>query len=190
MKLIIIYGPPAAGKLTVGTEICRLTGYKLFHNHISIDYAKTVFDFGTPAFWRLVGRVRYETIAEAARESVSLVHTFCYELGTDDEHFGKLIAAAEKNGGDVHLVLLRCNDTERKNRIANESRVKIGKLTDPASFDRETQPELSTPLPGRETLIIDTTETPVEDSAQQVIRQFGIERQIPDRQAWPEQETN
>ena len=180
MKLIIIHGPPAAGKLTVGTEICRLTGYRLFHNHISIDHVKSVFDFGSPAFWRLVAKIRYETIAEAAREGVSLVHTFCYELGTDDEHFGKLIAAAEDNGGEVHLVLLRYDEAERKNRITNESRVKIGKLTDPASIDRAEKPELSTPLPGRETLIIDTTVTSVEDTADQIIRQFGLARQSAD----------
>lgn len=175
MKLIIIHGPPAAGKLTVGSEISRLTGFKLFHNHISIDYVKSVFDFGTPAFWRLVANVRFETIAEAAREGISIVHTFCYALGADDEHFEKLIAAAEDNGGEAHLVLLRCDKAERKRRIANESRVKIGKLTDPASFDREKKPELSTPLPGRPTLILDTTATPADITARRIIETFGLQ---------------
>jgi len=175
MKLIIIHGPPAAGKLTVGTEISRLTGYKLFHNHISIDYVRNVFDFGTPAFWNLVAKVRFETIAEAARDDVSLIHTFCYELGVDDEHFEKLIGAAEDNRGEIHLVLLRCDEAERKKRIANESRVKIGKLTDPASLDRENKPELSTPLPGRATLILDTTHTPADVTARTIVETFGLQ---------------
>ena len=37
MKLIFIYGAPAAGKLTVANEIARQTGFKVFHNHLSID---------------------------------------------------------------------------------------------------------------------------------------------------------
>ena len=179
MNLIIIYGPPAAGKFTVGTEIAERTGYRLFHNHISIDYVKSVFEFGTPAFWRIVGNVRFELIAEAARENIDLVHTFCYEFGADDEHFAKLIASAENHGGEVHLVLLRCDEAERKKRIGNESRVKIGKLTDPGSFDRM-HPELSTPLPGRETLIIDTTSTSAEDAATQIIEHVGLQQRAVD----------
>ena len=175
MKLIIIYGPPAAGKLTVGCEIARLTGFKLFHNHTTIDCAKSVFDFGTPVFWRVVGDLRVGMIAEAARNNIDLIHTFCYELGADDEHFGKLIAAAEDHGGESHLVLLRCDDSERRKRIANESRVKIGKLTNPTSLDRANKPELSTALPGRETLIINTTELPAGASAAEVIRHFQLQ---------------
>ena len=178
MKLIIIYGPPAAGKLTVGTELSRLTGYKVFHNHITIDCAKSVFEFGTPAFWRVVGNLRFEMIAEAARENISLVHTFCYEFGVDDKHFSGLITAAEDNGGEVHLVLLRCDDAERKKRIANESRVRIGKLTDPESIDRPGKKiELSTPFPGRDTLIIDTTDTSPDKAARQIIEHYGLQPQ-------------
>lgn len=177
MKLIIIYGAPATGKLTVAIQLSRLTGYRVFHNHMSIDYAKNVFDFGTPPFWRLVGQVRFDAIAEAAREELSLIHTFCYEFGTDDEHFSKLIASAEDNGGEAHLVLLRCDNEERKKRIGNESRVIIGKLTDAEHIDRSTI-ELSTPLPGRETLILDTTETSPDRVAAKIVEHFGLERQL------------
>ena len=175
MKLIIIYGAPAAGKLTVATELSRLTGYKVFHNHISIDFAATVFEFGTPAFWRLVADVRFDAIAEAAREDVSLIHTFCYEFKVDDEHFAKLIGSAEENGGEAHLVLLRCDNEERKRRIGNESRVRIGKLTDPDHIDRSTT-ELSTPYPDGATLIIDTTDTSAEAVALQIAEHFGLQR--------------
>jgi adenylate kinase family enzyme len=32
MHLVVIFGPPAVGKMTVGHELTKLTGYKLFHN--------------------------------------------------------------------------------------------------------------------------------------------------------------
>jgi len=33
MELVVVFGPPAVGKMTVGREICLLTGFKFFHNH-------------------------------------------------------------------------------------------------------------------------------------------------------------
>jgi hypothetical protein len=174
MKLIIIYGPPAAGKLTVANEISRLTGYKVFHNHISIDYVKSIFEFGTPGFWSVVGKVRYELIAEAARQNISLIHTFCYEFAVDDDHFASLIASAEDFGGEVHLVLLTCDDDERRKRIANESRVMIGKLVNPEAIG-SSEANLTTPYPGRDTLAIDTTSIAPEDSAEQIIAKFGLD---------------
>lgn len=38
MKLMFIYGPPAAGKLTVAKALCAHTGFKLFHNHLALQW--------------------------------------------------------------------------------------------------------------------------------------------------------
>lgn len=175
MKLLILYGAPAAGKLTIATEIARRTGLKVFHNHVSIDCVKPVFEFGTPPFLRLIETIRFATIAEAAREGVDLIHTFVYALGEDDEHFRKLIASAEDNGGEVHLVLLKCEPDELKKRIGNESRLKIGKLADADSVDRSLgKYELRAPFPDRESLVIDTTDVSAETAAQTVIDHFAL----------------
>ena len=175
MRLLFLHGPPAAGKLTIATEIARRTGFKLFHNHVSIDCVKPVFEFGTPPFLRMIETIRFAMIAEAAREGVDLIHTFVYAFGEDDEHFRKLIASAEDNGGEVHLVLLKCEPEELKARIGNESRVKIGKLSDPDAVDRSLgKYELRTPIPGRESLVIDTTELDPQVAARQVIDHFAL----------------
>lgn len=49
MKLVIIFGPQAVGKMTVGQSLAAMTGFKLFHNHMSIDFVSQFFDYGTPA---------------------------------------------------------------------------------------------------------------------------------------------
>lgn len=175
MKLIIIYGAPAAGKLTIATELARRTGFKLFHNHVSIDCVKPVFDFGTPPFMRMIETIRFAMIAEAAREGVDLIHTFVYAFGEDDEHFRRLIASAEDNGGVAHLVLLKCEPDELKARIGNDSRVAIGKLSSPDAVDRSmSKYELRSTLPGRESLVIDTTHVSHEAAAQQIIDHFAL----------------
>lgn len=176
MKLIIIHGPPAAGKLTVSRELAKLIGFKLYHNHISIDCVKPVFEFGTMPFWRLLTLIRLETFAEAARENVSLIHTFCYAKGQDDEQFHNFIAAVEDNGGEVHTVLLVCDDEIRRQRIVADERRQIGKLTDPESVDiSKDKFGLFSPLPGRDTLTIDTTHTPPDETARRIVDYFGLE---------------
>ena len=36
MKFILIFGPQAVGKMTVGQELQKITGLKLFHNHMTL----------------------------------------------------------------------------------------------------------------------------------------------------------
>lgn len=176
MKLIIIHGPPAAGKLTVSRELATITGFKVYHNHISIDCVKPVFEFGSRPFWRLIKLIREETMAEAAREGVSLIHTFCYAKGDDDEQYRRMIACVDDNGGEVHSVLLVCDDEVRRQRIVADDRKRIGKLTDPDSIDIPREEfDLFSPLSGRDTLVIDTTEVLPAESAARIIEYFGLE---------------
>ena len=37
MKFVLIFGPHAVGKMTVGYELEKITGLKLFHNHMTIE---------------------------------------------------------------------------------------------------------------------------------------------------------
>ena len=41
--LVIILGPHAVGKMTVGQELAKITDLRLFHNHMSIELARKLF---------------------------------------------------------------------------------------------------------------------------------------------------
>ena len=69
MDLVYIYGPPGVGKFTVATSLSKLTGYRLFHNQLSIEFVRSVFDFGTPSFNRLVLKFRAEMMEQAAKDA-------------------------------------------------------------------------------------------------------------------------
>ena len=175
MKLIIIHGPPAAGKLTVANALSLKTNFKVFHNHLTIDCTEPVFEFGGEGFWDINLKLRCEVIAEAARQNIDLIHTFCYAKGVDDDAYRQLIASAEDNGGEVHAVLVHCRDDVRKERIINESRVRLRKLTDPESVEgSQLRNDLLSPLPGRETLIIDTSDISPDESANRIIGRYGL----------------
>ena len=175
MKLLILYGPPAAGKLTIANHLASRTGFKVFHNHLSIDCVKPIFEFGSPPFGRLVDLIRRETIAEAARERVDLIFTFVYASGLDDELFERTISTAEENGGEAYLVNLTCRPDEIRQRIGADSRVAMGKLASPDTFDQWLERyEMYSSYPGRESLMIDTAETSPRDAAERIIRHFNL----------------
>jgi len=80
MHFIIIFGPPAVGKMTVGTELAHLTGFKLFHNHMTIDLVLPFFGFGTPQF-SLVREFRRRIFEEVAASSLpGLIFTYVWAL--------------------------------------------------------------------------------------------------------------
>ncbi len=46
MNFVVILGPPAVGKTTVGYELAKRTDMKVFHNHMTIDPILEFFPFG------------------------------------------------------------------------------------------------------------------------------------------------
>ena len=175
MRLLFIYGSPAVGKLTVANEIARTTDLKVFHNHLSIDCIEPIFDFGTEPFARLINLIRIETVAEAARVGQNLIYTFCYAKDLDDAHVGKITEAVESNGGEVCFVLLTAEKKELKKRVTEESRRKYGKAKTVEMMDFFFENyDLFSPVPERESLIIDNTNLSAEATARKITEHFQI----------------
>lgn len=177
MRLLFIYGPPAVGKLTVANEVAKLTGFKVFHNHLSIDAILPVFEFGSKPFFRLVEMIRVETVGEAARENVDIIYTFCYAKGLDEMHVEKVEKAARENGGEVLFVLLTCDPEELKRRIVLEDRAKFKKANTVEMMEMflETY-DLSSPIPYADTFVIDNTNLDSVSAAAKIVEHFGLDQ--------------
>src|SRR5436309_927470 len=80
---VVVYGPPAAGKLTVAQVLAERYGFKLLDNHLTVDTALRLFDFGTDPFGRLVERLRLVLFDAAARAGVDIVSTFVFAHPVD-----------------------------------------------------------------------------------------------------------
>lgn len=178
MRLVFIYGPPGAGKLTVGRELQQATGFKLFDNHVSIGCVESVFDFGTEPFGRLVGEIRLAVIEEAARQRLAgIVFTFVYAHPQDTPFVEKICAAVERHGGEVCLVQLNCDKNSLEQRVPAEERARRRKVST-VELLRELMGryDLFSPVPGRESLRLDTTGLVPEEAARRIVEHYGLKR--------------
>ena len=129
MKLLLLYGPPAVGKLTIAKEIARLTGFKVFHSHLSVNLVEAIFPRGAPSYRNLVWDIRYAVFAEAARANINgLIFTMVYRR--DQEQFIALcVEIVERFGGDVCFVHVYCHAETLRQRVVREDRKQHGKIT-------------------------------------------------------------
>jgi predicted kinase len=175
MNLVFIYGPPGVGKLSVAREVVRLTGYKLFDNHVSIACAESVFDFGTPPFGKVVTTIRATVFEEAARAGVSLVFTFVYARPEDTPFVERVCGLIEGLGGRVLLVRLSCAREVLERRLPHPTRATAGKM---ASLDtlREvtSRYDIFSPVPDRESLEIDNTALAPEEVAGLIVKHYHL----------------
>jgi hypothetical protein len=126
MQLLVVFGPPAVGKMTVGGEVCARTGYKLFHNHLTIEPLLGIFEFGSPSFNRLSAELRRRVVEEAiAADLAGLVFTFVWglELVEDREFVQGLVDLVEDAGGKVSFVELAAPLEARLARNNTEHRL-------------------------------------------------------------------
>jgi len=87
MKCVIIIGPQAVGKMTVGRAITEKTGYKLLHNHMTIDFILNFFDFDSIAFKNLDTLFRFSIMEEVAKSDLpGFIFTFMWALNLPEEH--------------------------------------------------------------------------------------------------------
>lgn len=128
MKLVFLHGAPAVGKLTVARELANLTGFRLFHNHLTVDLVSSLFPFGSEPFVRLRERIWLDAFAEAAQNDVSLIFTFNPERTVRERFVPDAVDVVEAAGGKVIFVELTCGEDELERRIEDASRKEFGKL--------------------------------------------------------------
>jgi hypothetical protein len=126
VTLVIIFGPPAVGKMTVGLELKRLTGFRLFHNHMTVDPVIQLFPFNSAAYRRLVTEFRRRIFEEyAASDNTGLIFTFVWVLDDPEDRafIDSTVETFTSRGGNVCFVELEATQAERLRR--NETPLRI-----------------------------------------------------------------
>lgn len=173
MRLIFLYGPPAAGKMTVGKELAKLTGYRFLYNHLTVPAAKALFpDAHGPVYdthyTQLLHTLRIDALTIAAEAGLDVIFTLAYSGAVDHEFVTRIVDTFESRGGSVHFVELHASPEVLKQRVGNTDRIALnmGKVTDPDHLENILEGrDVFASVPYDPILKIDTTTTSAADAA-------------------------
>ena len=126
MKLVFLIGDGAVGKMTVGQELMKQTGLRLFHNHMMIEPVLDIFD----AFrGDIIHRLREVIFQEFAKsDHYGMIHTimWAFDMPSDWEYIRHVSDIFQQQGGEVYYVELvaaqdiRLQRNETPNRLAHK----------------------------------------------------------------------
>ena len=138
MKLLFLIGNSAVGKMTVGQELCKITPFRLFHNHQAIEPVLEVFGtFHGPAIKR-IREVIFEEFAKT--DNFGLIFTFmwAFDMPEDWEYLEWVKGIFNLPEEDVYYVELIAPQEVRlqRNRTENRLRNKASKRDITASDAR------------------------------------------------------
>lgn len=173
MNCLILYGPPAVGKLTVAKELERLAGIKIFDNHQIIDVVEPLLTREYPGFVALVYKLQLDLITAAMDfKRHDIVFTFAFSKDEPEgiELINRIIAVGQEKDVTVQLVHLTCERSVLFQRVQEESRKAYGKMTAPAKLTKLfEQYDLESGFPDRPSITIDTTHSMAEETAREIL---------------------
>ncbi|MCC8072631.1 MAG: AAA family ATPase [Clostridiales bacterium] len=123
MKLIIITGACAVGKMTVGQELVKIIDLKLFYNHLTIEPIIEVF--GYPDF-NLIKKIRMEIFKTFAKSNLyGMIFTCCIDFDSkeDLDYTAEIINIFSNT--DVYFVELVAPQEVRLQRNATQNRLNM-----------------------------------------------------------------
>src|SRR5882757_2209897 len=99
MNVLLLYGPPATGKLTIAKELEKRTGYKLLHNHLLLNPLSDFFGFDHPARKKLEPEFFQRVLEEAVVADIDMIITSCKVGPQRNNFYARLIKTVEEKGG-------------------------------------------------------------------------------------------
>lgn len=124
--LVIILGPHAVGKMTVGQELAKITELRLFHNHMSIELTRKLFAHSEKE-WCVLNETIRKTVFElfAKGDFPGLIFTYmcAFDLQEELDYVTNIIDLFKSNGANCCVVELCADFEERLVRNKSENRL-------------------------------------------------------------------
>ena len=133
MKLVLIIGSGAVGKMTVGQELMKITDLRLFHNHMMIEPTLEIFGSFDG---KVIGRLRevvFEEFLKTDNEGMVFTYMWAFDMPSDLEY---LLTVTSKFD-EIYCVELIADQAVRLERNKTENRLKNkASKRDTAASDR------------------------------------------------------
>ena len=123
MKLVLIIGAGAVGKMTVGQELMKITNLRLFHNHMMIEPVIDIFGYFKGDTILKLREIIFDDFVKS--EGDGMIHTlmWAFDMESDREYVNNLVSKFD----EVYCVELiasqevRINRNKTENRLANKA---------------------------------------------------------------------
>lgn len=118
MKFILIAGPQAVGKMTVGKSIMEKTGLRLFHNHMTIEPVLRLFPYNAKEAKYLINHFReeiFKAMAKSDQEGMVFTYMWAFNLQSEYDYVESVIDIFESHGATTYIVEL---ESDLETRLA------------------------------------------------------------------------
>ncbi len=185
MKLLFLIGDAAVGKMTVGQELMKITGLRLFHNHMTIEPVLEIFGtFHTAAVGRL-REVIFEEFAASDQYGMIFTYMWAFDQQGDWDYIAHVQNIFKQKSKDVEFYCaeLVAPQAIRLERNTSENRLKHKASKNDLSFSRrmlvqaDEQHRLESypgEVPFENYIKIDNSHLPPEDAARQIKEYFQL----------------
>ena len=120
MKLVLIIGSGAVGKMTVGQELMKITDLRLFHNHMMIEPVIEVFGHFHGRAIQKLREVIFEEFLKTDNAGMIFTVMWAFDMPSDLEY---VMSVAERFD-EVYCVELIAEQEVRLERNKTENRLK------------------------------------------------------------------
>lgn len=120
MKLVLIIGSGAVGKMTVGQELMKITDLRLFHNHMMIEPVIEVFGYFHGRAIQQLREVIFDEFLKTDNAGMIFTVMWAFDMPSDLEY---VMSVAERFD-EVYCVELIAEQEVRLERNKTENRLK------------------------------------------------------------------
>ena len=124
MKLVLLIGNSAVGKMTVGQELMKLTGLRLFHNHMMIEPVLEIFGQWRPDVTQRLRQVIFEEFAKTDLYGMIFTFMWAFDMQSDWDYIDWVKGIFGLPEEDVYYVELIAPQEVRLRRNATDNRLK------------------------------------------------------------------
>ena len=124
MKLVFIFGSGAVGKMTVGQELMKITGLRLFHNHMAIEPVIEIFGYFDGKTILDIREAVFRNFAASSNYGMIFTYMWAFDHQEDWDYIEHIKDIFRPYNTEFYYVELIAPQEIRLARNATENRIK------------------------------------------------------------------
>lgn len=124
MKLVFLIGDAAVGKMTVGQELMKQTGLRLFHNHMMIEPVIEIFGHFNGQVTQQLREIIFREFAKSDNEGMIFTYLWAFDMQSDWDYVEHVADIFRQQDAEIYYVELIAPQEIRLQRNETENRLR------------------------------------------------------------------